>query len=135
MCECVRVSFFIKKLPSLTISSLTRAVSASHQRPNLDPAERGWSSNNGTLEHEVWMGDLTQLNGSARRVVALFNKGGSMETISVPASLYARDVVNASGATVHVRDVVNREDTPLGVNNAIEANVPRHGVALYVITF
>jgi len=104
-------------------------------RPNLDPAERGWSSNNGTLEHEVWMGDLTQLNGSARRVVALFNKGGSMETISVPASLYARDVVNAGGATVHVRDVVNREDTPLGVNNAIEANVPRHGVALYVITF
>ena len=81
------------------------------------------------------MGDLTQLNGSARRVVALFNKGGSMETISVPASLYARDVVNAGGATVHVRDVVNREDTPLGVNNAIEANVPRHGVALYVITF
>ena len=45
---------------------------------NLDPgAKGGWVTNNGTLEHEVWMGDLTPLDGAPRRVVALFNKGGS----------------------------------------------------------
>jgi len=104
--------------------------------PNYDPEAGGsWSSNNGTLEHEVWMGDLTPLNGAPRRVVALFNKGGSTDALSAPASLYARDIAGESAKTVTVRDVVGKEDVPVGMGGAIEANVPRHGVALFVVTF
>ena len=106
---------------------------------NLDPgAKGGWVTNNGTLEHEVWMGDLTPLNGAPRRVVALFNKGGShgaSETLAAPASLYTRGVAQPSAARVTVRDVVNHANVPLGAAGAIEASVASHGVALFVVTF
>jgi len=103
--------------------------------PNYDPSSKAWSSNNGTLEHEVWMGDLTPLNGAPRRVVALFNKGGGEEALFAPASLYARGIAVESAKSVAVRDVVNRKAAPLSANGDVEANVPRHGVALFVVTF
>ena len=79
------------------------------------------------------MGDLSPLGGSPRRVVALFNKGGSAEQLSAPVSLYARYL--AAGVTATVRDVVARKDVNLGTDGAIEVTVPRHGVALFVVTF
>ena len=103
--------------------------------PNIGYTQGAWRTNNGTLEHEVWMGDLTPLNGAPRRVVALFNKGGSEEVLSAPSSLFARGIDSLDIATVRVRDVVNRKDVSLSADKAIESTVPRHGVALYVVTF
>ena len=104
--------------------------------PNYDPTVKGgWTSLNGTLEHEVWMGDLTPLNGAPRRVVALFNKGGTEEAIFAPPSLYARGIPAESAASVVVRDVVAKANVPLGPGSVVEASVPRHGVALFVVTF
>lgn len=103
--------------------------------PNIGYTQGAWITNNGTLEHEVWMGDLTPLEGAPRRVVALFNKGGSAEVVSAPSSLFARGIDAFDIATVGVRDVVNRKDVSLSADKAIEATVPRHGVALYVVTF
>jgi hypothetical protein len=96
-----------------------------------------WVTNNGTLEHEVWMGDLTPLaDGSRRRVVALFNKAASLDALFAPASLYTRDLVGVSIATaIKVRDVVRKADVAVVPGAPIEANVPSHGVSLYVVTF
>lgn len=99
----------------------------------------GWVTNNGTLEHEVWMGDLTpnKKDGSRRRVVALFNKGASAEALTAPASLYSRDLagVFAKSTPVKVRDVVNKKDVAVTPGAPIEANVPRHGVSLFILTY
>jgi hypothetical protein len=103
--------------------------------PNIDPPQRTWVTNNGTLEHEVWMGDLTETAGASRRVVALCNKGGSTDELIAPASLYAREVAAASAANVKVRDVVNQKDLSVRADGVIESSVPRHGVALFVVTF
>jgi len=96
-----------------------------------------WVTNNGTLEHEVWMGDLTPLaDGSRRRVIALFNKAASLDALFAPASLYTRDLVGVSIATaIKVRDVVRKADVAVVPGAPIEANVPSHGVSLYVVTF
>ena len=93
-----------------------------------------WVTNNGTLEHEVWMGDLTRLAGVPRRVVALFNKGVSAEPLHAPASLYTRDLVQANAA-VKVRDVVNKQDLVVKPGAPIAANVPSHGVAFFVVSY
>ena len=103
--------------------------------PNIGYTPGAWKTNNGTLEHEVWMGDLTPLNGVPRRVVALFNKGGSPEVLFAPLSLFARGIDSSDISRVAVRDVVNHKDMPLSADNAIEVTVPRHGVALFVVTF
>ena len=103
--------------------------------PNIGYTQGRWTTNNGTLEHEVWMGDLTPLNGSPRRVVALFNKGGSAEVLSAPASLFARGINSVNIAKTTVRDVVNGKDIPLSADNSIAVTVPRHGVSLFVVTF
>jgi hypothetical protein len=103
--------------------------------PNIDPTQHTWATNNGTLEHEVWMGDLTPTGDAPRRVVALFNKGGSADELIAPASLYAREIAAASAANVKVRDVVNHKDVSVRADGAIDASVPRHGVALFVVTF
>ena len=97
-----------------------------------------WVTNNGTLEHEVWMGDLTPLaDGSRRRAVALFNKGEDLDAIFAPASLYSRELPGVDPATtaVKVRDVVRRTDVAVAPGAPIASNVPRHGVDLYVITY
>ena len=67
-----------------------------------------------------------------RRVVALFNKGSSAESVSAPASLYARELVFAG---TKVRDVVNKKDVAVAPGTPIVANVPSHGVALFVVTY
>jgi hypothetical protein len=56
--------------------------------PNYTPGQK-WVNNSGTLEHEVWMGDLTvnAKTGKARRVVVLFNKGRTAETVTAAATL------------------------------------------------
>eukprot|EP00911_Craspedida_sp_UC1_P002654 UC1_evm1s1953 len=44
-----------------------------------------WHGNNGTLDHEVWAGDLTSVSaGKKRRVIVLFNKGQMPETLTAP---------------------------------------------------
>ena len=70
-----------------------RSMCATAGLPNYDPLDTThwtgqWVTNNGTLEHEVWMGDLTPLAGAPRRVVALFNKGNGTEQVFAPAALY-----------------------------------------------
>jgi len=92
-----------------------------------------WITNNGTLEHEVWMGDLTPQDGAKRRVLALFNKADEADTLVAPADLYTRGLSSVS--SVKARDVVNHQDLSLTLGSPITVNVPRHGVALYVLTF
>jgi len=66
-------------------------------------ATRKPSTNKGTLEHEVWSGPLTAAGKSQRKVVALFNKGESAETLAAPAS-----VINTEHGQWKVRDIVAR---------------------------
>jgi hypothetical protein len=97
-----------------------------------------WVTNNGTLEHEVWMGDLsTNPDGSRRRVVALFNKGADSDALVAPASLYGRDLPGIDPGTtqVKVRDVVRRRDVTVKPGTPIESSVASHGVDLFVVTY
>ena len=100
--------------------------------PNYVPGMQ-WTNNSGTLEHEVWMGDLTQntTTGKARRVVLLFNKGAATETVTAAAELIGTG--SAMSATA-VRDVLAKRDlAPLMPGGALAAAVPSHGVALFVL--
>jgi hypothetical protein len=98
--------------------------------PNYVPGMQ-WTNNSGTLEHEVWMGDLTSSGGRARRVVVLFNKGRATETVTAAAELIG--TAGATGATA-VRDVLAKEDlAPLAPGGNLAAAVPSHGVALFVL--
>ena len=90
-------------------------------------------TNNGTLQHEVWRGSLTPAsNGAKRQVVALFNKGEDNETLKARAELIHE---GSSGMERwKVRDVVAKKDLPvLAAGKDLEASVPRHGVALYIL--
>lgn len=110
--------------------------------PNRVPGARGWVTNNGTLEHEVWMGDLTpSAAGAPRRVVALFNKGAAAETLAAPAVLLRSGGMPAN-TPIAVRDVVHRQDRPAippssspAAGADLSATVPAHGVAVFVLTF
>ena len=120
------------------IVAATNSMCLTAGLPNYDPNDTThwtgvWKTNNGTLEHEVWMGDLTPKNNEPRRVVALFNKGNSTEQVFAPAELYMRDLGAVSG--VRVRDVVNKKDVAVALGNSIVADVPTHGVAMFVVTF
>lgn len=99
--------------------------------PNIVPGQ-GWVTNNGTLEHEVWMGDLTtSAAGKLRRVVALFNKGGSAESLTAPAEVIG--TATAAGATA-VRDAVAQKDlAPLPAGASLSSVVARHGVNVYIL--
>lgn len=101
--------------------------------PNIDPDSRTWVTNNGTLEHEVWMGSLTpSKDGTPRRVVALFNKGLEIEVLTAPADLIGTE--GASGP-VAIRNVVEQKDMePLAVGADLEFNVPSHGVAVFILS-
>ena len=92
-----------------------------------------WTNNSGTLEHEVWMGDLTAsaATGKARRVVVLFNKGAATETVTAAPGLIGTAGAHAATA---LRDVLARKDlAPLAPGAALAASVPSHGVALFVL--
>ena len=80
-------------------------------------------------------GDLTPEAQKLRRVVALFNKGEHTEILYAPASLYTRSFEVDTSTIVHARDVVARKDVPLQPGEALTANVPSHGVSLFVLTF
>ena len=100
--------------------------------PNYVPGMQ-WTNNSGTLEHEVWMGDLTPSasTGKDRRVVVLFNKGSSAETVTAASTLIG--TAGAQGATA-VRDVLAKKDiAPLVPGANLAASVPSHGVALFVL--
>ena len=101
--------------------------------PNYTPGQTTWVNNSGTLEHEVWMGDLTanEKTGKARRVVVLFNKGRFTETVTAAAALIGTS--NAQGVTA-VRDIIAKKDMPpLVKGGALSAVVPSHGVAAFVL--
>jgi hypothetical protein len=114
----------------------------SNPHPGNAPGQPGAFTNNGTLQHEVWQGPLTPAarsssggagavsgGASARQVVALFNKGDETET------LVARSEVLSSAASGWlVRDVVARKDRPaVALGGDLTAQVPSHGVALFVL--
>lgn len=104
--------------------------------PNMgDPSRQGNApnkpnaySNNGTLHHEVWLGPLTSsANGTRRQVLGLLNKGPVTETLTAPASLLG-------GGAWKVRDVVEKKDRePLEAGQDVVADVPSHGVMLYML--
>ena len=90
-------------------------------------------NNSGTLEHEVWMGDLTPspATGKGRRVVVLFNKGAATETVTAAAELIG---TAGARATTGVRDVLAKKDlAPLAPGADLTSSVPSHGVALFVL--
>jgi hypothetical protein len=102
--------------------------------PNYDPnvVHHGQDyTNNGTLHLEVWSGPLTPTAaGAARRVVALFNKGEVNETITAPSALVGTDTT-----AMAVRDAQAKMDLPLlARGQALGADVPSHGVRLFVLT-
>ena len=97
--------------------------------PNVRPAPY---SNHFTLEHEVWAGPLVDSpTGAKRRVVALFNKGSTTETLSA-ASVYT----GTDKAPATVRDVVEKQDLhdPLPRDGVLSVPVPSHGVRVFVLT-
>ena len=57
--------------------------------------------------------------------------------LSAPLALFGRAVASSAsaGSDVRVRDVVDRQDVQVDADGAITAMVPRHGVALFVVTF
>ena len=102
--------------------------------PNYDPnvVHHGQDyTNNGTLHLEVWSGPLTPTaTGASRRVVALFNKGEVNETITAPSALVGTDTTEMT-----VRDVGAKRDLPpLSRGQALAADVPSHGIRLFVLT-
>jgi hypothetical protein len=126
---------------------------------NYDPSLPKWVSNNGTLEHEVWMGELTpaaaatttptaaasagfhtaaalqqpQQQWRRRVVVVLFNKGAAAEAVTAPPDLIGTDAATAPTA---VRDVVASKDVDaIAPGGSLTANVPAHGTKLYILTF
>ena len=109
-------------------------VSAAHGQcltlglPNLPASGTKWTTNNGTLQHEVWAGDLA----SAQRVVVLFNKGGAAETLSAPWRLLRQGCPQSGPCPA--RDVLARKALPpLAAGVALTAEVPSHGVRLFVL--
>ncbi len=104
--------------------------------PNMgDPSRQGNApntptaySNNGTLHHEIWLGPLTSSTGGARRqVLGLLNKGPNTDTLTAPSSLLG-------GGAWKVRDVVEKKDLePLAAGKDVTADVPSHGVVLYLL--
>lgn len=102
--------------------------------PNADADSAHWVTNNGTLEHEVWMGDLTDgAAGQKRRAVALFNKGSATDTVVAPA-----EVIGTKGASgpVKVYDAVGRKYVaPLAVGATLPATLPSHGTIVYILEF
>ena len=46
---------------------------------------------------------------------------------------YSRDLAPVS--KVAVRDVVNKQDVPVALGASINADVPSHGVSVFVVTF
>lgn len=85
-------------------------------------------TNNGTLHHEVWLGPLTSAaSGARRQVVGLLNKGAVSDTLTATTNLLG-------GGAWKVRDVVAKKDMPpLAPGKDLQATVPSHGVALYVL--
>ena len=71
---------------------------------------------------------------SSHRVRSPDAAGKTAEPLSAPASLFTRDLVPAA-ASVKVRDVVSRKDVAVAPGASIIADVPSHGVALFVVTF
>ena len=102
--------------------------------PNMYPHRgngAGDYTNAFTLEHEVWMGPLTDniATGGQRQVVVLFNKGSAAESLSAPVELLGN-----AGATLAVRDVLALKDlAPLAPNSPLVATVPSHGTAVFVV--
>jgi hypothetical protein len=85
-----------------------------------------WSTNNGTLEHEVWAGSLS----SGKQVVVLFNKGKTAETVSAAWHLLKQP----NGMPAPVRDVLAQKDLPpLAAGSPLAAQVATHGVQLFVV--
>ena len=103
-----------------------------------------WQGNNGTLEHEVWRGPLSDSFGTPgaargvfREVVILFNKGETAETISTTvgpctgaAKCTARDVV-AKKALPPLAPAEGAGAPP--GSELLSAQVPPHGVRAFVV--
>ena len=84
-----------------------------------------------TLEHEVWIGPLTDnaKTGGKRWVVALFNKGADTEALTASSELLG----NAQ-KTFSVRDVLAQKAlAPLAPGAALTANVASHDTAVFIV--
>lgn len=91
-------------------------------------------TNEGTLNLEVWAGPLTPdaTTGAARRVIALFNKGLTTDSILVSAEILGTD--RATG-NIALRDVEQNKDlAPLVPGQTLAVDVVSHGVTVYVLT-
>jgi hypothetical protein len=101
-------------------------------QPNLPPAGRPWTTNNGTLHHEVWSGPLS--NGK-QVVVVLFNKGDFNETVAAARELLELPAAcAASSPSCPVRDLLARQDLPaLPAGAPLTATVPSHGVQMFLV--
>ena len=93
--------------------------------PPVGPATVPYSTNNGTLQSELWGGSLS----SGKTVAVLFNKATDVETLT-----FGWDALGLglrAGASLPVRDVYARED--LGDATTLSAQVQPHGVRVFVI--
>jgi hypothetical protein len=92
------------------------------------PAQVGatpYTTNNGTLEAELWAGPLS----SGKAVAVLFNKARAEETIAVGWDALGLGL--SAGAALPVRDVYARQD--LGAFTQLSAVVQPHGVRVFVV--
>ena len=90
--------------------------------PN-NPSSSTWVTNNGTLSHEVWGGELS----TGKTVAILFNKSPVNETMSTPWDALGL----AAGSSFPVRDVLSKQNLPPATS--LTADVAAHGVRVFVI--
>jgi hypothetical protein len=84
-----------------------------------------YTTNNGTLQSELWAGSLS----SGKAVAVLFNKAPNAETMT-----FGWDALGLglrAGAALPVRDVYARQD--LGAATELSAQVEPHGVRVFVV--
>jgi hypothetical protein len=93
--------------------------------PAQGSATTPYTTNNGTLQAELWGGPLS--NGKA--VAVLFNKAPGVETIAVGWDALGLGL--RAGAALPVRDVYARQD--LGPATQLSAVVQPHGVRVFVV--
>jgi hypothetical protein len=88
------------------------------------PAGTSYTTNNGTLQLEVWAGPLST---PGRVVTVLFNKGPSQDTIHVEWPVIGQP----ANATLPVRDVWAMADLPPA--QSLTAVVASHGVRVFIV--
>lgn len=123
---------FVWDKHSLQIVASASGLCLTVGNPNYDPNRPAGVtySNHFTLEHEVWTGPLSNsASGAGRRVVALFNKGANMETLSAGPT-----IIGSDRAAMLVRDIVEQQDLgPIPKGGVLSASVPSHGTRVFVL--